>query len=479
MKICLLAEGCYPYVAGGVSSWMQMLVAGMPEHEFEVFAIGAEKKQRGQYKYTLPENITAVHEYFLDEFFHEGNLAKRVHITSETKQAFIDLLIGNPVDWDAVFEQFGEHGDFAVNDFLCSEAFMDIVMEVGNMPRYQHTPFTEVFWTIRSMMLPMLNLLRCDIPEADIYHSVSTGYAGLVASVFRYRTGKPFVLTEHGIYSREREEEILKATWVNTFFKQTWIDFFEAMCLSAYTHADKVISLFHGARDIQIHLGAPEEKCSVIPNGINMARFSAVPLISEEPHPLTIGAVIRVVPIKDIKTMIQAFALLRLKRPDAHLYMIGPTDESEEYYEECLDLVKNLGCEEGIDFVGRVNVVEWLPKIDIVILTSISEGQPFVLLEAMAAHRPVLATNVGSCKELIEGYEDPYGPAGVVVPVMNPPKVAEGILEICKDTATMRSFAENGYARVSSLYQDKDFLDRYRMVYQDASQHCSEGRRWG
>ena len=48
MRICLLAEGCYPYVAGGVSSWIQMLINGLPEHEFVIFAIGAEKKMKGQ-----------------------------------------------------------------------------------------------------------------------------------------------------------------------------------------------------------------------------------------------------------------------------------------------------------------------------------------------------------------------------------------------------------------------------------------------
>ena len=475
----MLAEGCYPYVAGGVSSWVQMLVSGMPEHEFVIFAIGAEEKQRGQYKYALPENITAVHEYFLDSYYQEGDPEKRVDIAPETKEAFVNLLVGNPVSWDALFEEFGRDAAFRANDFLCSPAFLDIVMAVGDMPRYMHTPFKDVFWTVRSMLLPMLNLLSCDIPEADIYHSVSTGYAGLMASLFRCRTGKPFVLTEHGIYSREREEEILKATWVNTFFKQTWIDFFAAMCRAAYTHADKVISLFHGAQHTQIALGAPEEKCVVIPNGIHMARFCGVPPIPEEPHPLAVGAIIRVVPIKDIKTMIQAFALLKLKRPDARLYIIGPTDESPAYYTECLELVKSLGCED-IVFTGRANVVEWLPRIDVVILTSISEGQPFVLLEAMAARRPVLSTNVGSCKEIIEGYDDPFGPAGIVVPVMNPTRIAEGILAVCRDVGAMRTYAENGHARVSALYQDKDFLERYRQVYLEvAAQSRAERREIG
>ena len=47
MRICLIVEGCYPYVAGGVSSWIQMLIKGMPDHEFVIFSIGAEEKDRG------------------------------------------------------------------------------------------------------------------------------------------------------------------------------------------------------------------------------------------------------------------------------------------------------------------------------------------------------------------------------------------------------------------------------------------------
>lgn len=51
MKICLIAEGCYPYVAGGVSSWVQMLMEGMPQHQFVLYTIGAEERQRGKFKY--------------------------------------------------------------------------------------------------------------------------------------------------------------------------------------------------------------------------------------------------------------------------------------------------------------------------------------------------------------------------------------------------------------------------------------------
>lgn len=466
MKICLVAEGCYPYVAGGVASWIQMLVNGTPQHTFSVFAIGAEKKMKGQYKYKLPDNLMEVHEHFLDEAFDVSRRFRRVNISADAEDALLHLFSGEEVRWEAIFDQFSGPGACKPNDFLRSEPYLRVITRLCGTDEYRNMPFKDVFWTIRSMLVPLLNLLSCPIPEADVYHSVSTGYAGLMAALFRYRTGKPFILTEHGIYSREREEEILKSDWVESGFKKTWIDFFGAMCRCSYRHVDRIVSLFYGARDIQIALGAPAERCGVIPNGINLKRFAPVPEISLEPHPLTVGAIIRVVPIKDLKTMIQAFALLKGKRPDARLYMIGPTDESPEYYEECRELIAALDVQD-IEFVGRVDVSEWMERLDMVILTSISEGQPFVLLEAMAAHRPVLSTNVGSCKEIIEGYRDDFGPAGVVTPVMNPARIAEGMLAIGKNPTVMRALAQNGYNRVAALYQDKDFLARYHTLYEE------------
>ena len=67
MKICLIAEGCYPYVAGGVSAWIQMLMEGMPEHQFVICTIAASTQQKGRFKYRLPANVAAVEENFLDQ----------------------------------------------------------------------------------------------------------------------------------------------------------------------------------------------------------------------------------------------------------------------------------------------------------------------------------------------------------------------------------------------------------------------------
>lgn len=465
MRICLLAEGCYPYVAGGVSSWIQMLIKGLPDYEFVIYAIGASKAQKGVYKYDIPENVVEIHEVFLDEF--EEPVGKRVsgkHLSEQQKQAIISLLKGTLSDWSVLFDLFST-GGMNANEFLMSDDYLDIIISMAQ-DEFRNVPFKDAFWAIRSMLIPVLNLLSCSPPEADIYHSVATGYAGILGSLFRYRTGKPFIVTEHGIYTREREEEILKASWVSTYFKKSWICFFTSLCLCAYHRADRIISLFYGARRIQIALGADASKCSVIPNGVNVDRFAHIDELALESNTYNIGSVLRVVPIKDVKTMIYSFNIVRMKRPDARLYPIGPTDEDEDYYRECMELIANLDCP-NIEFTGRVDVTKWLGKLDLLILTSISEGQPFVLLEAMAAKRPVLSTNVGSCSEIINGFPDEFGPCGKVVPVMNPSAIADGILEIGKSRKHMRELAQNGYQRVNRYYRDDDFLTNYRQLYEE------------
>ena len=67
MRICLVLEGCYPYVHGGVSTWMHGYIAAMPEHEFVLWVIGAHAEDRGKFVYELPGNVVEVHEVFLDD----------------------------------------------------------------------------------------------------------------------------------------------------------------------------------------------------------------------------------------------------------------------------------------------------------------------------------------------------------------------------------------------------------------------------
>lgn len=239
----------------------------------------------------------------------------------------------------------GNKIDSAIN-FLKSRDFFDIVHEIC-LEKYDQVPFTDMFWSIRSMVLPLFLCIKHPLPQADLYHSVSTGYAGVLGSLGKYMNRKPFVLTEHGIYTREREEEIIKAQWVKGYFKDLWIQYFYNLSNCAYKHADKVVTLFQKNKEIQIELGCSPNKIVIIPNGVNREDYIDLPKRGYRNRgELYIGAIVRVVPIKDIKTMLQSFAIVKQELPNAKFFIMGPTDEDEEYYNECIQLIESLQIED-------------------------------------------------------------------------------------------------------------------------------------
>ncbi|WP_042356151.1 GT4 family glycosyltransferase PelF [Bacillus rubiinfantis] len=465
MKICIIAEGSYPYVTGGVSSWIQTILTNMPQHQFIIYAIGAKKSEKGQFKYQLPSNVYHVEEVFLDDFIEEGKKwGHRYPLSEVEKHALISLLMNRQPDWDTLLSLLsGEQIDSAIH-FLKSKDFFDIVQEVCT-EKYDQVPFTDMFWSIRSMVLPLFICLKHPLPEADLYHSVSTGYAGIIGSLGRHIHQKPFVLTEHGIYTREREEEIIKAQWVKGYFKDLWIQYFYSLSDCAYRKADCVISLFQKNKEIQIELGCPADLVTIIPNGVNVEEYAGLPPRQKQQE-INIGAIVRVVPIKDIKTMLQSFALVKQEFPAARFYIMGPTAEDEDYYQECLQLVENLQIN-GVIFTGEVNTKEYIYQMDVLVLSSISEGQPLVLLEGMACSKPFVTTDVGNCKGLLYGEQDDYGEAGIVVPVMQYVEMAKAIIKLCQNPSLREEMGEIGRRRVVSHYTKKAFINQYQQLYEN------------
>ena len=67
MRICFIAEGCYPYVVGGVSSWVHSMIKNFPNQEFILLTIVANREASGKFAYELPENVTEVYEVYLED----------------------------------------------------------------------------------------------------------------------------------------------------------------------------------------------------------------------------------------------------------------------------------------------------------------------------------------------------------------------------------------------------------------------------
>lgn len=479
MRICIVAEGSYPYITGGVSSWIHSLMSAMPQHEFTLFTIGAEEKSRGKFKYKLPDNVKEVTEVFLDVYMREEDRWGRTFkLTAEERKAFKGLIAGSAdVDWDVLFRVMRDRRWETATEFLMSRDYFDLLQELC-MEQYERLPFREMFWTVRSMVLPLMQLVRNPIPEADLYHTVSTGYAGIAASFGKLLYGKPMLLTEHGIYSREREEEIIKADWVKGYFKDLWIRFFYGLSRCAYKSADSVITLYGRNREIQIELGCPASKIEIIPNGVKPHEYERLPGKRPGDASFHVGAVVRVVPIKDIKTMILSFARIKREVPHAVFTIMGPYDEDPDYYMECVELVRMLDVRD-VTFTGSVDVKQRLGGMDVIVLSSISEGQPLAVLEAMAAGKPVVATDVGSCRELLHGMHEEDEHAGFVVPVMNDEEIARAVIALSRNEPLRMRMGRIGRERVAAHYTHERFISRYEALYDQAHRRTKgESGHW-
>lgn len=466
MRICIVAEGCYPYLVGGVSSWVHSMIKQFPDYQFVILAIVANRSFRGKFKYELPENVIEVHELYLEDYDWTGDFDRHhraIKLKNKEYDALKSLLLNQNVDWETLIHLFTEK-KFSLNDFLMGEDFFQTVLECYQI-RYPEILFSDFLWTMRSMYLPLFHTLQMELPQADLYHCVATGYAGVLGSMAKIKYGCKLLISEHGIYTREREEELIRAKWVEGVYKNIWIEQFRKMSKLAYDQADLVTSLYAHAQELQMELGCPPEKTMITPNGVDEKRFENLKRPDfMEPDKIHIGAILRVTPIKDVKTMLRAFAYAKERVPNLKLWIMGPTDEDEEYARECFEMVELIGTDD-VEFTGRVNVTDYMAGLDMTILTSISEGQPLTILESYAAHKPVIATDVGNCRGLIYGEDDDFGAAGILTHIMNVAEIADAMVQLAKKKNLRESMGEVGYKRLMRKYRVEDMKKTYSDIY--------------
>ena len=444
---------------------MHQYINKMPEHEFVLWVIGANAEDKGKFVYEIPSNVVEIHEVFLDDALKIKDSGILKHRFSDREKAALRELMdcGRP-DWEVLFHLYQEEKINPMS-FLKSEEFLKVLTEIC-LERYPYIAFADAFHTMRSMLLPVLYLLGTQVPLADTYHAIATGYGGLLASLGSYLYKCPLLLTEHGIYTREREEEIIRAKWVIPSFKKQWINFFYMLSDVIYKRAFQVSSLFTNAMRIQTEIGCEAERCRVIENGIAYERFEGIPL-KEEDGWVDIGAVVRMAPIKDVKTMIYAFYELSARMERVRLHIMGGVDD-QEYADECCGLVRQLRLDNVI-FTGRVDVIKYMEKLDFTILTSISEGQPLSVLESLAARRPCVTTDVGCCRELLEGKAgDTFGIAGYCVPPMFREGLADAMEKMCVKRSRRLRMGRNGQMRVKAYYRHERMMEQYKQLYKEA-----------
>lgn len=244
VDVCLLLEGTYPYVRGGVSSWMHQIIEGLPELRFALVFIGGRRSDYAQPRYTLPANVVSLQTHYLQDALRgrqprrTGAPAGMPALLTRLHAAFaaahrpsvdgpsvdgpsVDGPSGCPLSsiadtLDTVLRTAGRRGGITAAHFLGSDAAWAFVRQRA-ADGDGTTPFTDYFWTLRQMHGPIFQLAEIAdaVPDARVYHTISTGYAGLLGAFIERRRGRPLVLSEHGIYTKERRIDLNQAEWLD------------------------------------------------------------------------------------------------------------------------------------------------------------------------------------------------------------------------------------------------------------------------
>ena len=488
----LLLEGTYPYVSGGVSSWVHQIINGFPDLTFAICFLGSRRQDYGEKKFQLPTNVVHLEEHYLSE---AGGAPPVAAMGGDTEMFDINrelhAYFREPKRLAergaAVLEQLsGElEGRMDRSQFLYSEASWNYTAEQYR-EHCTDPSFVDYFWTVRTMHTPIwvLSAIVENFPPVRCYHTVSTGYAGFLGALLKRRHGKSLILSEHGIYTKERRIDLYAARWIADnrtvlqrdptqagYFRALWIRFFEALGRMCYDASDQIIALYEANRLRQVQDGAQAARTGNIANGIDVVRFGALRVLRPDTIPPIMCLIGRVVPIKDIKTFIRATRIIVGRRPDVEAWIAGPEEESPAYVLECRELVKSLGLENNVKFLGFQKLTELLPKIGLMVLSSISEALPLVILEGYAAGVPTVSTDVGSCRQLVYGLDDEdraLGASGAVVGIADPQALAEAALHFLSDADAWHKAAQAGILRVERYYTHPVMFGRYRAVYERA-----------
>jgi glycosyltransferase involved in cell wall biosynthesis len=239
-------------------------------------------------------------------------------------------------------------------------------------------------------------------------HDFKSDFYGLLAS---RGSGIKRVATAHG-------------STRDSLFKRLYLFFDEHF---VYPRLDRIIAVSAELQERLRNQGIPSEKISLIPNGLDLDLLSAEADNSEPPLAIpsgkkVFGLIGRLFPDKGHRFFLQALAGIAREHPEAHGLIVGAGPEEDNIIRR----IDELGLKDRVLFVGTRNNMQLVyDAIDALVIPSLTEGLPYVLLEAMANKIPVIASAVGDIPLLIK-----QGETGYLVPPGDEKKLAMSMTDL-------------------------------------------------
>ena len=488
LRVLLCTEGTYPFLGGGVSTWCDILCQQMPDVEFVLFAVTGSPEVRPHH--TLPDNARKVihvplwgmqepAEYPLASLPYTDFL-RRKRMTSErvVEELFVPplrVLLRAAADENedvtaaahaiaAIWRYFQDYdwnktwkSRAAWNAFLTEvlRPYESGKVEALAAERPSMADVTTALRWTHNFFMPVV----APLPNVDLVHSTIASFAALPGVIAKLERGTPFLLTEHGVYVRERYIAVSGAAFP-FYAKRYLLQLTGLVSRICYRYADVVAPVANFNKRWELRYGARVDKIQTIYNGVDPQIFVPGPKPAELTDVPVAVACARVFPLKDIETMIRSADVARRQLPDVRFLVYGSLDADRPYVDRCRALIDDLDLTRTFTFGGfHRSPAAVYNTGDISVLSSISEGFPYTVLESMSCARPVAATDVGGVREALSGY-------GVLVPPRDGVALGEAAVDLLRDADRCLEMGRLAREQVLARYRTTHSVDNYRTLYE-------------
>ena len=476
MRIALINEGTYPVLHGGVSTWCDQLITNLDEHDFHLVTLTGRDTSP---VWDLAPNVTGMtlqgmwdapparSRLALTETRHQVRRAPQV---LEKVWAAILPVGQGEADLDALrpaLQELSTLGPQPLAWILAREGSTSALMQAWAThwaDAEQPANLTAASAALITRFVDRsLAVLDVPFPDVDVVHAAANGPAALIGLARHWKDGTPLLLTEHGVYLRERYLALNATGWPWNV-RYAMLAFLRAVCRLTYEEATIISPVSEFNASWEAELGADRDKIVPIVNGVDPKHL---PQVTAEPQVPTVSFVGRIDPLKDLHTLVNAFALVHQQMPEAKLRLFGPVpDGNEAYHQSIVDLVDSSGLAVHVTFEGSVSdPLVAIAAGHVVALSSISEGLPFTVIEAMMAGRATVSTDVGGVNECVGR----TGTRGMLVPPRDPVAFADALLDLLSDANLRRRVGSDARQYALENFTLDKFAQSYRTLFDDCS----------
>nr|WP_202458537.1 DUF3492 domain-containing protein [Streptomyces sp. SID5464] len=510
----MLTEGGYPYVSGDARLWCDRLVRGLAQHEFDVYALSRSQHQEDEGWIPLPPNVRRVRTAPMwtaeDDDVALGRRARRRFTECFGELAAVLSGTSGGLPAAATGSLAGTSGAKGPSEGVSTPeadrfanalyGLAELAREAGGLVgalrsetavrtleracrapgahRAAREARVQDLLAVAAHLERALRPLSLDWYEddglgaVDLCHAASGGPAALPGLLARHFTGVPLLVTEYGVRLRTH---YLTAPDAPPAVRSLLAAFHGRLAAEAYARAEVVTAGNTHARRWQERCGADRGKLRTVYPGMDARPFAEVGESPECADPDTLVWVGRVEPAKDLVSLLHAFAEIRKRQPKTRLRIVGGPAGSEgtAYLGHCRTLAAQLFPDEadGPHATGD-NPVSFeeiggpeLPALAdayasgaVTVLSSVVEGFPISLVEAMLCGRVTVSTDVGAVVEVIGG-------TGLVVPPRNPRALAEACVALLRDPARRARLGAAARARALELFTVEQNIQAFHGIY--------------